>query len=45
MRPNPQVTADLVTYTEEIMNGKLHLLCSVRFKVFFKVKGRSTVLH
>ena len=21
MRPNPQETADLVTYTEEIMNG------------------------
>ena len=22
--------ADLVTYTEEILNGKLHFLCSVR---------------
>ena len=29
MWPNPQETADLVTYTEEILNGKLHLLCSV----------------
>ena len=23
-----QETADLVTFTEEILNGKLHLLCS-----------------
>ena len=29
MWPNPQVTADLVTFTEEILNGKLHFLCSV----------------
>ena len=27
MRPNPQETADLVTFTEEIHNGKLHFLC------------------
>ena len=25
-----QETADSVTFTEEILNGKLHLLCSVR---------------
>ena len=25
---NPQGTADLVTFTEEILNGKLHFLCS-----------------
>ena len=25
MRPNPQETADLVTFTEEIRNGKLKL--------------------
>ena len=24
MRPNPQETADLVTFAEEIINGKLH---------------------
>ena len=24
-------TADLVTFTEEILNGKLHFLCSVAF--------------
>ena len=26
MWPNPQETADLVTLTEEIFNGKLHFL-------------------
>ena len=29
MWPNPQETAHLVTYTEEILNWKLHFLCSV----------------
>ena len=29
MWPNPEETADLVTFTEEIVNGKLHFLCSV----------------
>ena len=28
MRPNPQFSADLVIFTEEIINGKLHFLCS-----------------
>ena len=28
--PNPQEPADFVTFTEEILNGKLHCLCSVR---------------
>ena len=28
MRPNPQETADLVTFTEEIRNGKLQF-CAV----------------
>ena len=28
MWPNPQFTTDLVTITEEILNGKLHFLCS-----------------
>ena len=28
MWPNLQSTADLVTFTEEILNGKLHFLCS-----------------
>ena len=30
MRPNPQKTADLVTFTGEILNGKLHFLFSDR---------------
>ena len=29
MWPNPQVTADLVSFTEEILNRKFHFLCSV----------------
>ena len=28
MWPNPQETADFVTFTEEILNGKLHFLCN-----------------
>ena len=28
MCPNPQETANLVTFTEEILNGELHFLCS-----------------
>ena len=27
MSPNPEKTADLVTFTEEILDGKLHFLC------------------
>ena len=26
---NPQETADLVTFTEEILNGKLHFSCNI----------------
>ena len=32
MWPNSQETADLVTVTEEILNEKLHFLCSAHFK-------------
>ena len=28
MWPNSQETADLATFTEEILNAKLHFLCS-----------------
>ena len=28
MWPNPQFLADLLTFTEEILNGKHHFLCS-----------------
>ena len=29
MWPNPHGTADLVTFTQEILNGKLRFLCSI----------------
>ena len=32
MWPNPQFPADLVTFTEEILNVKLNFLCSVEFR-------------
>ena len=42
MGPNPQFSADLITFTEETLNGKLHFLCSVEnfvlYKKFFKAK-------
>ena len=28
MWPNPQFSADLVTFIEKSLNGKLHFLCS-----------------
>ena len=31
MWPHPQFLADLVTFTEEILNVKYHFLCSVKF--------------
>ena len=31
MLPNPQEAADFVTFTEEVLNGKLHFLCSDRY--------------
>ena len=33
MSPNPEETADLVTFTEEILNGKPHFLWSEYFDV------------
>ena len=39
MRSNLQETADLVTFTEEILNGKLHFLCS-DLKAFNFGRGR-----
>ena len=29
MSPNLQLPVDLVTFNKEILNGKLHFLCSV----------------
>ena len=41
MWPNPLFPADLLTFTEEIFNGKLHFLCSakqgknaIKYKIF-----------
>ena len=31
MGPNPQFPPDVVTFTEEILNGKLQFLCSVTY--------------
>ena len=33
MWPNPQETADLVTFIEEILNGKLHFLCDAYINI------------
>ena len=41
MWPNPQKTADLVAFTEEICNGKFHFLCSEKgyiSRCYFTVK-------
>ena len=53
MCPNPQKTANLVTFTEEILNGKLHFLYRVglmhedlfeqQIQVVFKLLSRSEV--
>ena len=44
MWPNPQETAetaDLVTFTEEIFNGKHHFLCSAMKNVLLKISWNS----
>ena len=38
MRPNPQETADLVTFTEKICNGKLDFLCSAACDMKYGLK-------
>ena len=46
MWPNPQFPADLVTFTEEILNGKIHFLCSaLTKKSFVKNIMRSKVIQ
>ena len=37
MWPNPQFPADLVTFTEKILNGKLHFLCSEMHNGSYKI--------
>ena len=36
MWPNPQFAADVVTFTEEILNGKLHFLSRVFLMIYSK---------
>ena len=43
MWPNPQETADLVTFTEQILNGKLHFLCSENLFMFNEAKIKNTM--
>ena len=44
MWPNPQERADLVTFTAEIFNGKLHFLCSVRKRLLAGVLQKKLFL-
>ena len=43
MFPNVQETADLVTFTEKILNGKLHFLSSVKFHYGSLITSLSTI--
>ena len=43
MWPNPQFLPDLVTFTEEILNGKLHFLCSDICKLLYQVRFLTVV--
>ena len=47
MRRNLQETANLVTFTEEIINEKLHLFCRIRSKYVSKYLSKYVfaVLH
>ena len=48
MCSNPQFPANLVTFTEEILNGKLHFLCSIikrEFKRFFTIWPLQLIWH
>ena len=42
MWPNPQFSADLVTFTKEILNGKLHFFA---VKVVLEVHFRAATKH
>ena len=41
---NPQKTADLVIFTEKILNGKIHFLCRVAFSVNSSLSGIATCI-
>ena len=40
MWPNSQKIADLVKFTEEILNGKVHFLCSEYAEDYFDAKSK-----
>ena len=42
MWPNPQETADFVTFTAGILNGKLHFLCS---EWFYPEPWNDSIIH
>ena len=44
MWPNPEQTRDLVTFTEEMLNGKLHFLCSTKI-ISVQSISKSTYLN
>ena len=43
MWPNPQFPVDLVAFTEEILNEKLHFLCSVDPAIVYFVETLTAV--
>ena len=43
MWPNPQFPADLATFNEEILNGKLHFLCSLTSESYFTISAAKPV--
>ena len=46
MRPNPQFPADWVTFTKEILNGKLHFLYSgICSLALLHTKNRDIILR
>ena len=45
MCPNPQETSDSVTFTEEILDGKLHFLCCKTFLPHRNESNNSYHIH
>ena len=45
MWPNPQKTADLVTFTKETLNGKIHFFCVVCFISFIIFVLKTTRMY
>ena len=44
MWATPKETADLVTFTEEILSGKLHFSCSAKFRLIIKPLKETNLL-